>query len=116
MNSICHVEIPCTDFEKMRDFYGKVFGWETEIVPGMEYAIFRCADGIGGGFSKQARIGVEPGISIYIEVADINEALRKIEKSGGRTIHGRSEISPDFGYFAVFSDIEGNAVGLWSQG
>ena len=116
MHGICHVEIPCRDFEKTGKFYSAVFGWKVETAPGMDYAMFQTPEGVGGGFSKQAKITAEPGVFIYIEVEDIKAALVKIEENGGRKITGRTQISPEFGYFGVFEDVEGNAIGLWSRG
>jgi len=114
MNGICHVEIPCTDFEKMKNFYGDVFGWETEIIPNMDYATFKPPEGPGGGFNKQLKT-TESGVMFYIEVADINESLKKVEGAGGKTVTPKTAISPEFGYFAIFTDSENNIIGLWAK-
>jgi predicted enzyme related to lactoylglutathione lyase len=115
MNGICHVEIPCKDFEKIRKFYGDVFGWETQTMAEMDYAMFKAPEGPGGGFSKQAKIAPEAGVFIYIEVGDMDATLKKIETAGGKMVQPKTQISPDFGYYAVFHDIEGNMIGLWSK-
>jgi predicted enzyme related to lactoylglutathione lyase len=115
MNGICHIEIPCTDLNKAARFYGDVFGWETQMIPEMDYAVYKAPDGVGGGFSKSARISDEAGIMLYIEVEDIPATLKKIEASGGKQIKEKTRISPEHGYFGLFVDGEGNAVGLWSK-
>ncbi len=114
MNGICHVEIPCTDFEKVKKFYSDVFGWETQIIPEMDYAMFKGKDGPGGGFSKQLKVS-ETGILFYIEVEDIEATLKKIDASGGTTITGKTQISPEIGYFAIFTDSENNIIALWAK-
>ena len=114
MNGICHVEIPCTDFEKMKKFYGDVFGWETQIIPEMDYAMFKAKDGPCGGFSKQLKTS-ETGILFYIEVEDIEAALKNVEGAGGKTVTGKTQISPEVGYFAIFTDSENNVIGLWAK-
>jgi predicted enzyme related to lactoylglutathione lyase len=115
MNGICHIEIPCTDLNKAAKFYGDVFGWETQIIPEMNYAMFKAPDGIGGGFSKDTKVSSEAGVMLYIEVEDIPAALKKIEAGGGKQIKEKTQISPEHGYFALFADGEGNMVGLWAK-
>jgi predicted enzyme related to lactoylglutathione lyase len=114
MNGICHVEIPGTDFEKMRKFYGDIFGWETQLIPEMDYATFKTPDGIGGGFSKQLKTS-DSGVLFYIEVEDIEATLKNIEGGGGKTVTPKTQISPEIGYFAVFTDIADNIIALWSK-
>ena len=114
MNGICHVEIPCTDFEKVKKFYGDVFGWETQLMPEMDYAMFKAPDGIGGGFSKQLKTS-ETGILFYIEVEDIETTLKKVDGASGKTVTPKTQISPEVGYFAVFTDSENNVIGLWAK-
>ena len=115
MNGICHIEIPCTDLKKAAKFYGDVFGWETQMIPEMSYAMFKAPDGIGGGFSKDAKVSSEAGVMLYIEVEDIPSAFKKIEAGGGKQIKEKTQISPEHGYFGLFADNEGNMVGLWSK-
>ena len=115
MNGICHIEIPCKDMDKAGNFYKTVFGWEITPLPQMEYAMFKPSDGPGGGFSTQAKIAGYPGVFIYIEVEDIDATLKKIEENGGKTVKGKTQISPENGYFGIFLDIEGNSIGLWSK-
>jgi predicted enzyme related to lactoylglutathione lyase len=48
----------------------------------------------------------------YVQVADIEEKLRKIEQLGGRTVLTRTTV-PDGPTIGQFADPEGNVVGLW---
>ena len=41
--------------------------------------------------------------------------IKKAEETGGATVVGKTQISPDFGYFAHIKDLEGNVIGLWSK-
>jgi len=115
MNGFCHIEIPCTDLGKIAKFYENVFGWETTMMPEMDYAVYKTPGGPGGGFSKQAKIAKENGVAVYIEVEDIDSTMKKIEENGGKLIQPKTQISPEYGYFASFSDIEGNAISLWAK-
>ncbi|UCD93673.1 MAG: VOC family protein [Candidatus Zixiibacteriota bacterium] len=115
MNGICHFEIPCSDLNKAVKFYGDIFGWKSQMIPEMDYAVFETPAGTGGGFSKDARVSSEAGIMLYIEVEDIPVIMKKIEASGGKQIKEKTQISPEHGYFGLFADSEGNMVGLWSK-
>ena len=48
---------------------------------------------------------------IYVEVADLKKQLAKAEKLGGKTIVPPTVI-PNMVTFALFSDPEGNVIGL----
>jgi len=38
INTVCHFEIPADNVDALQDFYGKLFGWKFEKMPGpMDY-------------------------------------------------------------------------------
>jgi len=51
---------------------------------------------------------------LYILVDDIPARLKKIDGHGGKTITPMTAI-PGMGFYAVFSDAEGNQIGLFSE-
>jgi len=117
--SFCHAELPTPDLEKSQSFYEGSFGWTFRIVPGMEtYAMFTTPNGFGGGFDAgpDAEPASGAGPILHIEVDDIDAALTKIADAGGATVIGKTKISDEFGYYAIFLDNVGNRLGLWSQG
>ncbi|HHI03537.1 MAG: VOC family protein [Candidatus Zixiibacteriota bacterium] len=115
MNGFCHAEIPSKDYDKAGRFYKAVFGWETQHIPEMNYAMYKTPSGISGGFNKELEINTRAGVLLYIEVEDIETTLNKIEENGGNTAQGKTEIAPEMGFFALFSDSEGNSLGLWAK-
>ena len=115
MHGICHFEIPSRDFDKAKKFYGGLFGWKFEELQGMDYLFFTPPDGIGGGFSKGADFVTKPGVLFYIEVEDIEASVNKAEGLGGTCKRGKTEISPEYGYFAELIDLEGNMLGIWAK-
>lgn len=115
MNGFCHVEIPSKDYEKASAFYNAVFGWETEMIPEMEYAMYKAPSGINGGFNKHLELNIHAGVLLYIEVEAIEATSKKIEENGGAIAQGKTEIAPGMGFIALFSDAEGNNLGLWSK-
>lgn len=113
MHGICHIEIPSTDLNKSKGFYGKVFGWKFEESPN-GYVLFKPPEGTGGGFVQDRKPSTE-GVALYIEVDDIESKLSEIEEAGGKKITPKTKISDEYGYFAIFLDPAGNSLGLWSK-
>ncbi|MDZ7290297.1 MAG: VOC family protein [candidate division KSB1 bacterium] len=109
-----HVEIPCTDFDKAREFYEGVFGWKTSYVPEMDYMLFETGGGLEGGFYKSPEHAGRQGVVNYIEVEDIEKTLEAIHRHGGRTIVPQTCVA-ESGWFALFGDQDGNVLGLWKE-
>jgi len=79
--------------------------------------MFQTPDGLGSGFDAgpNAERPATARPVLHIEVDDIEAALAKIDEAGGKTVSGKTKISDEFGYYAVFLDNVGNRLGLWSQ-
>jgi hypothetical protein len=45
---------------------------------------------------------------------DVQNILDKIEVAGGKILVPKTQISPEYGYMAVFVDTEGNRIALHS--
>ena len=52
---------------------------------------------------------------VYIMVDNIAESLKQIENSGGRVTTPRTDIGPNMGTFAAFTDPVGNEFGLYEE-
>ena len=108
-NKIIWYEVIGKDAEKLRAFYSNLFGWKFRESPGMNYGMTDPeATGIGGG------VGSVPGgvawAGFYVGVENVEMALEKAQQLGGKVIKPVTHL-PDV-TFAVFSDPEGNAIGL----
>jgi uncharacterized protein len=121
MDKVVHFEIPADDVERAKKFYKTIFKWEIQGAPEMDYAIVRTAEvgedmmpkergAINGGMMK--RSGDIRAPVITINVADIDKTLKSIEKSGGKTVVGKTRVG-DMGHSAYFKDTEGNILGLF---
>lgn len=121
MDKLVHFEIPADDVARAKDFYGPIFGWELNDVPGMDYTLIHTVPidenqmptepgAINGGLMKRA--DDTPSPIVTIDVASIDEALKKIEAAGGSVVRPRQEV-PGMGAYAYFKDPEGNTLGLW---
>jgi predicted enzyme related to lactoylglutathione lyase len=106
-NPVVHFEIMGKDEKKLEKFYSEAFGWELH--PAMEgYSMVHAGDGagIGGGIGKDDR----PAVRFYIDVEDVEAALAKVEKLGGKVVVPVQK-TPQV-TFARFADPEGNVIGL----
>ena len=65
---------------------------------------------INGGLLPKDPTGEHP--LIVIDVPSVEEHLKKIESSGGKTVMPVMKIG-DYGLYARVSDTEGNVVGIW---
>ena len=107
---IDYVELPVTDVQAAKRFYGDAFGWEfTDYGP--DYCEFR--DGrLTGGFSKADE--VTPGGPLVILYATDLEAVEAdVKKAGGKIV--RPTFSFPGGRRFHFADPSGNVLAVWSD-
>ncbi len=119
-----HFEIPAQDVGKVSDFYGKLYGWETEPWksdnPAAEDYWMVQTPGfksIGGGVFTPDPAHPNRGAELFIYVDDIDAFLAKA-KSLGATVVGEKQPIPDVGFAAHVRDPAGNVTGMfeWNPG
>jgi predicted enzyme related to lactoylglutathione lyase len=119
--SVVHFEVPFDDGDRARSFYGDVFGWQIQPMPGMDYTIVSTGpagdDGmpgepgyIGGGMFQRAAPNSTPVVVMAVD--DIDATLAEVEARGGATVRPKEPVG-DMGFAAYFTDSEGNLMGLW---
>jgi uncharacterized protein len=105
---VVHFEIRGTDGPKLHAYYANLFGWKVNAENAMQYGLVAAEQGgIGGGISGSGR----PGVTIYIEVPDLQGMLDKAVALGGRVVTPVTHI-PNMVTFAEFQDPQGNLIGL----
>lgn len=124
---VVHFEIIGTEPEKLRRYYGKLFGWEFGVGDASsekvsEQGQYGFVDGASTGDASTARInggvgggrGYRPRVLFYVAVPDVEAALRKAEGLGGRRLFGPEPAGAAKGDLVVgqFTDPEGNVVGV----
>jgi uncharacterized protein len=106
-------EFIATDQQRLCDFYQAVFGWEFDVVDNFAYIRFapRAIEMLGGiGQAEPGIKGREPGRNFYLGTDDLSATLAAVERAGGAVYVPVTDID---GYrFAMFTDPEGNVVGL----
>lgn len=106
---VVHWEINARDPKALHTFYAELFGWKINADNPMGYGLVTAGgDGINGGIGPAQGI---PGVTFYVRVPDLDAALRKVGQLGGSTVVPPTEI-PKMVTFAVFTDPQGNRIGL----
>lgn len=119
---VVHFEIPADDVKRAGNFYKKVFGWQINPVPQMDYTMVgttpsdengmpKEAGAINGGMPKREMLPSKSTV-VTIQVDDIDAAFRTIEQNGGKAVGKKMPVG-DMGFAAYFKDTEGNIVGLF---
>jgi len=122
-NAISWFEIPTQDIDRAAKFYETIFN--VSLIPldvqQLKMRIFPIEDpmaGIGGAlvYNKDFyKPSASDGPLIYLNAnPDLQNVLNKIEAAGGKIVVPKTQISPEYGYMAVFVDTEGNRVALHS--
>ena len=101
-----------------RDFYSKLFGWQTHVFDDPQaggYGMFtldgKQVGGVGPTQSPQ-----QPSAWLgYILVDDAKAIAGKVRAAGGSVIVEPMDVMGT-GYFAVIADPSGAALGLWQPG
>lgn len=116
-------EIFVADLAKAKEFYGKILGTELTDVQcetsSCNMAIFNYNQELGvGGCLTQAGDTCKPGAGgtmVYLNVeGDLDGVLSRIPSAGGTVVRERVAIPPH-GFIGIFSDLDGNVVGLHSM-
>ena len=53
-------------------------------------------------------------MKVYVKVDDLDAHLDRAEALGGKRLVAPTELPGGFGRFAIFTDPDGNQVGLWA--
>ncbi len=107
---VVHWEIGAADTGKVGAFYRELFDWQ--ITPaGPEYSLVAGVDGGIGGGILQVGGNVPPYLTVYVQVEELETALRRAVALGGGVVVPPTTIS-GVGRFAMIDDPEGHTVGL----
>jgi predicted enzyme related to lactoylglutathione lyase len=122
-NAISWFEIPASNLERAQQFYETIFDISLAPMdlPNIKMRMFPLDDpmnGVGGavvdsgGFHKPS---LTEGPLIYLNGnPDVQQVLDRVATAGGTIMVPKTEISPEYGFMAVFIDTEGNRIGLHS--
>jgi predicted enzyme related to lactoylglutathione lyase len=117
-------EIPTADLERACAFYEKIFEFKLqpmELANRLRMAMFPVnpAESVGGALCHHPEFYTpsQTGTLVYLNAdPDLAAVLGRVEKAGGKILVPKTQISPEYGFMAVFLDSEGNRVALHSRG
>ena len=116
-HSITHFEIYGDDPQQIADFYGRIFGWRIEQMPGLSYwRIFPQANETGplhGGVTHRALSGLN-GWLLYVNVASLDETVELVQQLGGSVIRQKTAI-PKVAWVTIVADPANNIFGVWQS-
>lgn len=108
---VVHFEVHGSEFDKVKDFYSKLFDWEVhEVMPG--YGLVHTnagGKGIDGGLGSGDRAPAK--VIVYVEVDDPQKALDDAVALGGTVVSPVMSI-PGQVTLAHFADPDGIVIGI----
>lgn len=117
-HTLDYVEIPVTDLQAAKAFYGGAFGWSfNDYGPGPAYVGIRRpgaedpADEVGG-FRPEPQV-TRGGPLLLLWSADLEASVDAVRAAGGEILQGPYEFPG--GRRFHFSDPSGNELGVWSD-
>jgi uncharacterized protein len=115
-NPFVHVELMSTDVGKVKSFYGKLFDWELDDMPGSDetYTLIDVGEGTGGGLMKNPIPGAPSTWVPYVLVDDLAAATSKAKSLGASVMKDVTEV-PGRGSFTIITDPAGAMLGLWQS-
>lgn len=115
--AVVHFEIMGQDAEKLRAFYGELFGWQIDADNQWNYGVVDRTQnlssqgvGIGGGIGAMPE-GMPGHTTVYVEVPDVEAALARVETLGGTRLMGPDKVMEGV-EIGVAHDPEGHVIGL----
>jgi len=110
-------DITTSNLSKSKEFYGRLFGWTFNPVPGTDLAVEIASGGSAIGTLRGAEGQISPfnGV-VYVQVQDIQESCRRAQELGGTLVPGFPFDLPNAtGAIGLVSDPAGHPVGMYSR-
>jgi predicted enzyme related to lactoylglutathione lyase len=110
---ICYIEIPATDIDRSAEFYSNAFGWQIRQRGDGHTAFDDTVNEVSGTWVLGRPPSPQPGVMIYIMVADAAAAVDALLAAGGEVVQ---PVDPDAREkVASFRDPAGNVLGIYEQ-
>jgi uncharacterized protein len=119
MPNLAYFEVPVDDLVRAKTFYRELLNWEFERAENpdirMEYWMISTGPALEGTINRGGmyqRPVPMAGIITYARVEDLDRALARVEKLGGRIIMPKMTVNR-VGSMAHILDSEGNVIAIW---
>ena len=112
---IVHFEWRSRDAERLKHFYKNAFHWKFDDgMPGYSLAN-TGTKGIGAGVMQlEGNSPLPPGIVAFLDSDDLAATELAVRDAGGHVTASAQSV-PGWGLFSLFTDPDGNALGLWQS-
>ncbi|ENO0516056.1 TPA: VOC family protein [Escherichia albertii] len=115
-NVINWFEIPVVDMARGIAFYEFVMqvSLQREKMESADLAVFPYKESATGGALAKFD-GIVPshsGVIIYLHTDNLTATLDRVALAGGKCVFGPFDLGQDIGTIALFTDSEGNRIGL----
>ncbi|HEY4231537.1 MAG TPA: VOC family protein [Thermoanaerobaculia bacterium] len=112
-------DITTTNMTQSKEFYGRLFGWQFESLPGpyADLAAEIVSRGTSIGTLRKAEGAISPydGV-VYIQVDDIQASCKKAAELGGKVVPGFPfNLSNGGGAIGLVADPAGHPIGMYSR-
>ena len=108
---VIHVEVTGKDGPKLQKFYSDIFGWSLDTSNPGGYGMASAeANGIVTGVGS-TQDGGAGHVTFYVSVKDIDKALEKATRLGGKVVMPKMSPGPN-ATIALVADPEGHVIGL----
>ncbi|MCW3046845.1 MAG: glyoxalase/bleomycin resistance protein/dioxygenase [Solirubrobacterales bacterium] len=120
---VIHFEVIGRDPEKLRSYYGELFGWEFDTSGPVANAVSEAGNyGFVDRNANDDGVGIPGGVGggpdfdghvvFYVGVPDVEAALRKAESLGGTRTMGPERAPGANLVVGHFTDPEGHLIGV----
>ncbi len=110
---ICYIEIPAVDVAQSAEFYRRCFGWQVRERGDGSTAFDDTVNEVSGTWVLGRRPAAEPGLLVYIMVANAAKAGEAVVAEGGQIVQPIDPDSPEV--YLTFRDPAGNVLGIYQQ-
>lgn|SRR5215213_1733883 len=110
---ICYLQLPARDVQESARFYSEALGWTVRRRGDGSAAFDDGVNEVSGSWVLDRPPAAEPGLLIYVMVADADATLARVVAAGGEVVQPVDRSGGDV--LARFRDPAGNVLGLFEQ-
>jgi predicted enzyme related to lactoylglutathione lyase len=126
-NPVVHFEVIGREPARLRTYYAELFGWESDTNSPVAKEVSQTGNyGFINRYATSDGVGIPGGIGggtcyeahaiFYVGVPNVEAALTKAERLGGKRVMGPVKSPGAELVVAHFTDPEGNLIGLAGTG
>lgn len=111
---ICYLFMPSQDVERSGAFYRSVFGWNVRARDDGAAAFDDSTGQVSGTWVTDRPPATEGSLVVHIMVDDLDQTIAAIRDRGGSV--DEADVHTEGTRWAVFSDPDGNRLGIYEHG